>query len=118
MAVLDSNFNLFLNVSGILHPERAAFEWKWIAIYDTNLNAAKNIRLIGLADLPGYGDCIKIPSVAILVSVSATAKDIETASLCRSQEATPEQLKLLGGGSMSPHLGVEQRLCLSFFTDL
>ena len=24
-------FNLFINVSGILHPERVAFGWRWIA---------------------------------------------------------------------------------------
>ena len=26
-----AKFNLFINVSGILHPERVAFGWRWIA---------------------------------------------------------------------------------------
>lgn len=58
-----------------------------LIVHDRDINAAKNIRLIGLADSPGHGDCVKSPSVAILVSASATAKGVESSSLRRSQEA-------------------------------
>ena len=58
-----------------------------LTIHDRDINAAKNIRLIGLADSSGHGDCIKSTPVAILVSASATAKGIEHFSLCGSQEA-------------------------------
>ena len=54
--------------------------------HDRDINAAKNIRFMGLADSPGHGDCVKSSSVAILVSASATAKGVES-SLRRSQEA-------------------------------
>jgi putative transposase len=58
-----------------------------LTVHDRDINAAKNIRLMGLADSPGHGDCVKSPSAAILVSASATAKGVERYSLRRSQEA-------------------------------
>jgi putative transposase len=58
-----------------------------LTIHDRDINAAKNIRLIGLADSPGHGDCVKRSSVAILVSASVTAKGVESMTLRRSQEA-------------------------------
>ena len=51
-----------------------------LSIHDRDINAAKNIRLMGLADSPGHGDCIKSPSVALLVSASAAAKGVELLS--------------------------------------
>ena len=58
-----------------------------LIVHDRDINAAKNIRLIGFADSLGHGDCVKSYSVAIPVSAGATAKGIEI-SLCRSQEAS------------------------------
>ena len=51
-----------------------------LTIHDRDINAAKNIRLIGLADSPGHGDRVKSSSVAILVSASVTAKGVERIS--------------------------------------
>lgn len=51
-----------------------------LTVHDRDINAAKNIRLMGLADSPGHGDCIKSPSVALLVSASAAAKGVELLS--------------------------------------
>jgi putative transposase len=51
-----------------------------LILHDRDINAAKNIRLMGLADSPGHGDCVKSSSVALLVSASATAKGVELLS--------------------------------------
>jgi len=51
-----------------------------LTTHDRDINAAKNIRLIGLADSPGHGDRVKSTSVAILVSASVTAKGVERIS--------------------------------------
>ena len=58
-----------------------------MTIHDRDINAAKNIRGIGIADSPGHGDCVKSSSVAIPVSAGATAKGVELLALRRSQEA-------------------------------
>jgi putative transposase len=55
-----------------------------LTVDDRDINAAKNIRLMGLADSPGHGDYIKSSSVAIRVSASAAAKGVENCSLRRS----------------------------------
>lgn len=51
-----------------------------LTMHDRDINAAKNIRLIGLADSPGHGDCVKGSSVAIRVSARAAAKGVENIS--------------------------------------
>ena len=58
-----------------------------LIIHDRDINAAKNIRCMGLADSPGHGDCVKSSSVSTLVSASDTAKGVESSSSRRSQEA-------------------------------
>ena len=47
---------------------------------DRDVNAAKNIRMIGLADSLGLSDCVKSSSVATLVSASATARGLDILS--------------------------------------
>ena len=54
--------------------------------HDRDINAARNIRDIGLADSLGCSDCIKSSPVAIPVSAGATAKGVED-SQHGSQEA-------------------------------
>ena len=56
------------------------------SVNDRDINAARNIRDIGLADSLGCSDCIKSPPVAIPVSAGATAKGVES-SQHGSQEA-------------------------------
>ena len=53
---------------------------------DRDINAARNIRDIGLADSLGCSDCVKSSPVAIPVSAGATAKGVES-SRHGSQEA-------------------------------
>ena len=64
-------------------------EWECPACHSANdrdINAARNIRDIGLADSLGCSDCIKSSPVAISVSADATAKGVES-SQHGSQEA-------------------------------
>lgn len=49
-------------------------------MHDRDVNAAKNIRMIGLADSLGLSDCVKSSSVATLVSASATARGVDILS--------------------------------------
>ncbi|WP_257292304.1 transposase [Endozoicomonas sp. ONNA1] len=56
------------------------------SVNDRDINAACNIRDIGLADSLGCSDCIKSSPVAISVSAGATAKGVES-SQRGSQEA-------------------------------
>ena len=51
-------------------------EWECpfcFGIHDRDVNAAKNIRAMGLADTLGLSDCVKGSSAAKLVSASAKA---------------------------------------------
>ena len=86
--------NMIMRSATLMHNNQSmplsVREWQCpscLTVHDRDINAAKNIRLIGLADSPGHGDCVKSPSVAILVSASASAKGVESHSLRRSQEA-------------------------------
>ena len=49
-------------------------------IHDRDVNAAKNIRAMGLADTLGLSDCEKGTSAAKLVSASAVAKGADVLS--------------------------------------
>jgi putative transposase len=49
-------------------------------IHDRDVNAAKNIRAMGLADTLGLSDCVKGSSAAKLVSASAVAKGADVLS--------------------------------------
>ena len=63
-------------------------EWqcpKCLSTNDRDINAARNIRDIGLADSLGCSDCVKSSPVAIPVSAGATAKGVE-----RSQHGSQE----------------------------
>ena len=53
---------------------------------DRDINAARNIRDMGLADSLGHSGCIKSPPVDISVSADSTAKGAE-GSRYGSQEA-------------------------------
>lgn len=64
-------------------------EWKCPichSVNDRDINAARNIRDIGLADSLGHSDCIKSSPVDMPVSVGSTAKGVES-SRHGSQEA-------------------------------
>jgi transposase len=58
-----------------------------LCIHDRDVNAAKNIRIMGLADTLGLSDCVKGSSAVKLVSASAVAK-AQMYYLRRSQEAS------------------------------
>ena len=58
-------------------------EWECpccFSIHDRDVNAAKNIRAMGLADTLGLSDCVKGSSAAKLVSASAVAKGADVLS--------------------------------------
>jgi putative transposase len=65
------------------------------SVNDRDINAAKNIRDMGLADSLGRSDCVKSPPVAMPVSAGAAAKGVD---VCRhgSQEA-PARANSLSG---------------------
>jgi transposase len=42
-----------------------------LGMHDRDVNAAKNIRMMGLADSLGLNDCVKSSSITTLVSASA-----------------------------------------------
>ena len=54
--------------------------------HDRDINAALNIKALGLADVPGHGTCVKSSSVTMPVSTGVTAKGAE-GSQYGSQEA-------------------------------
>lgn len=68
---IDWQRSLFLFENGHAHLALA---------FMTELYAAKNIRMIGLADSLGLSVCVKSSSVAALVSASAKARGVDVIS--------------------------------------
>lgn len=67
----------------------SAREWECPScqqLHDRDVNAGRNIRQIGLADLPGHSSCVKSTSGVLVVGVTAPAKNGRIAEY-GSQEA-------------------------------
>jgi transposase len=86
--ILDLNLGLIASeyiVCGYRLDALALFVREWACpscscMHDRDVNAAKNIRMIGLADLLGLSDCVKDSSVAILGRASSAARGADILS--------------------------------------